>query len=395
MSFGIEIINMAKKLHDYIIKLRREFHMYPELAFEEHRTARIIESELKSLGIETVRVAETGVIGTLKGRGNMVVALRADMDALPIEEKNNVPYKSKVPGKMHACGHDAHMAMLLGAAKVLTSIKNRLRGTVKFIFQPAEEVGQGAKEIVKSGYVDDVNAIFAIHVWIDLKSGTVGIKEGVLTASADVFIVKIRGKGAHAATPHLSTDPVVIAADLINAYQKVLTRELSPLEPAVISVTQLRAGSAPNVIPEEVEMRGTIRTLSLEVRNYLVKRLTELTRSYTKGFRADADFILTDSFVPPTVNDEELARLARLVITSTKIAEVVKPKPTLVAEDFSYYLTKAKGLLILLGIRNESKGIIYPHHHPMFDVDEDVLWLGTALYSLLAYSYLSKSYIET
>ncbi len=386
------IISRARELSSYVIEMRRDFHMHPELKYEEVRTSGIVEKELKSLGYETIRTAKTGVIGILRGRNkDKVVALRADMDALPIQEENDVPYKSRVPGKMHACGHDAHTAMLLGAARILAKIRDELDGTVKLIFQPAEEGGLGAKLIVEEGHLDDVDAIFGIHVWASLPSGKIGIREGPLLASADAFRVYIKGKGGHAAMPNLSIDPIVVVADLINAYQKVVSREVNPLEPAVVSVTYVRAGTTFNVIPEDAEMRGTIRTFNEEVRNYIVKRLEEITKEYAKALRCEAKFELTEENIPPTVNDKRLAEFARRVLTP--LGEIVVPEQTMGAEDFSFYTKKAPGLFIVLGIRNEKKGIVYPHHHPRFDVDEDVLWMGTAIHSLLAYKFL-KEYNE-
>ncbi len=382
------IISKAKSLSSYIIERRRDFHMYPELKFEEVRTSGIVESELKELGYEVIRTAKTGVIGILRGKsGSRTVALRADMDALPIQEENEVPYKSRVPGKMHACGHDAHTAMLLGAARILAEMKDELKGTVKLIFQPGEEGGLGAKMIVEEGHLDDVDAVFGIHVWANLPSGKIGIKEGPLLASADAFKVKIKGKGGHAAMPNFSIDPVVVAADLINSYQKIITREVNPLQPAVISVTYLKAGTTFNVIPEEAEMWGTIRTFDEAVRDHIVKRMKEITEGYARAMRCEGSFELSMEYIPPTVNDKELARFAREVLK--ELGEVVEPEPTMGAEDFAFYTKKAPGLFILLGIRNEKKGIVYPHHHPRFNVDEEVLWMGSAIHSILAYKYLS------
>jgi amidohydrolase len=257
---------------------------------------------------------------------------------------------------------------------------------VKLIFQPAEEGGLGAKYIVEEGHLDDVNAIFGLHVWAALPSGKIGIKEGPLMASADAFKVTIRGKGGHAAMPNLSIDPIVVAADLINAYQKIITREVSPLEPAVISVTYIKAGTTFNVIPEEVEMLGTIRTFNEEVRNFIVNRMKEITEGYAKALRCEGSFELTEEYIPPTVNDARLARFAREALRP--LGDIVEPEPTMGAEDFSFYTKKAPGLYIVLGIRNEQKGIVYPHHHPKFDVDEEVLWMGSAIHALLAYRFL-------
>lgn len=385
-----DILKKAKELDSYIIEKRRDFHMHPELKFEEVRTSKIVEEELKKLGYEVIRTAKTGVIGILKGgKEGKTVALRADIDALPVQEENDVPYKSKIPGKMHACGHDAHTAMLLGAAKILAEIKDELHGTVKLIFQPGEEGGLGAKRIVEEGHLDDVDAVFGIHVWAELPSGVIGIRSGPLMASADAFKATIEGKGGHGAVPHLSIDPIAVSVDLVNAYQKIISREIDPLQPAVISVTSINAGTTFNVIPEKAEVLGTIRTFDEGIREYIIQRMEQITKSYAEGMRCKGSFELTMEHIPPTINDENLAEFAKMVLKD--IGKIEEPKPTMGAEDFAFYTKKAPGLFIFLGIRNEEKGIIYPHHHPRFDVDEDVLWLGSAIYSILAYVYLEGS----
>ncbi len=381
------VIKKAKELEPYIIERRRDFHMYPELKYEEERTSSIVSKELEELGYEVIKTAKTGIIGILRGKEEeKTVALRADMDALPVQEENDVPYKSKVPGKMHACGHDAHTAMLLGAAKILAEIKDKVNGTVKLIFQPGEEGGLGAKKIVEEGHLDDVDAIFGIHVWAELPSGTIGIKEGPLLASADAFKATIRGKGGHGAVPHMSIDPIVVAIDIANAYQKIISREINPLDPAVISVTKIVAGTTFNVIPETAELWGTIRAFNEEVRDFIIERMRQITEGYAKSMRCEGELKLTMEYIPPTINDKGLADFARKILKP--LGEIVEPRPTLGAEDFAFYAQKIPGLFVLLGIRNEKRGIVYPHHHPKFNVDESVLWKGSAIYALLAYEYL-------
>ncbi len=389
MSINDEIIKKAKELETYVVDKRRDFHMYPELKFEEERTSGIVVNELENLGYEIHRTAKTGVVGILEGEEEGgTVALRADMDALPIQEENNVPYKSRIPGKMHACGHDAHTAMLLGAAKILAEIREHINGRVKLIFQPGEEGGLGAKYIVEDGHLDDVNAVFGIHVWADLPAGIIGVREGPLLASADGFKIKINGKGGHAAAPHLSIDPITVAFDIGNAYQKIITREVNPLQPAVISITRVIAGTAFNIIPEDVEMWGTIRTFNEKVRDYIVDRMKQITEGYANSMRCKGEFTLTMENIPPTINDSKLAEFGREVLKD--LGKIEKPDQTLGAEDFSFYTRKAPGLFILLGIRNEKKGIVYPHHHPKFNMDESVLWMGSAIHSLLAYNFLRE-----
>ncbi|HDN75638.1 MAG TPA: amidohydrolase, partial [Acidilobales archaeon] len=340
-----KIIRLARELSDYIIKIRREIHMNPELAFEEFKTSKLVKEELGKLGIDVLETAKTGVIGILKGKKEKpVVALRADMDALPINEENDIPYKSRIPGKMHACGHDAHVAMLLGAARVLSEIRYDLRCTVKFIFQPAEEKGLGAKKVIEEGHLEGVNAIFGLHVWSELESGKVGIRDGPTLAGADAFEVRIKGKGGHAAAPHETVDPIVIAADLINAYQKIVTREVNPLDNVVITVAKISAGTTHNVIPEEAVMLGTIRTFRKEVREYVIKRMKEISEGYARALRARAEFKLKEAGIPPTVNNSELATFARRLLSEVGIAEVVSDvKPSMGAEDFALYAEKVKG----------------------------------------------------
>ena len=381
------IIEKAKYLQPYIVQKRRDIHMHPELKYEEFRTSKIVEEELKKYGYKIVKTAKTGIIGILTGDKNgKTVGLRADMDALPIQEENDVPYKSKIPGKMHACGHDSHTAMLLGAAKILSEMKSELQGTIKLIFQPAEEGGLGAKLMVEEGQLDDVDAFFGLHVWMELPSGVIGIKEGPLLASADAFKATIRGKGGHGAVPHMSHDPIAVALDIANAYQKIISREIDPLESAVISVTRIVGGTAFNIIPESIEIDGTIRTFNEKIRSFIIERMTQITEGYAKAMRCDGKFEVTMEQIPPTINDASLAKFARE--TLKEIGKIQVPRPTLGAEDFSFYTRIAPGLFVLLGIRNSKKGIIYPHHHPRFNVDEDVLWMGSAIHSLLAYKFL-------
>ncbi len=389
MGLEDEVIRESRNLLDYIVRLRRDFHMHPELKWEEFRTALAVESELKSCGIETRRVAKTGVIGVLRGKSlRPVIALRADMDALPINEENEVPYKSRRPGVMHACGHDAHTAMLLGAAKVLSRFKDRLPGTVKFVFQPAEEGGLGAKAMIESGMLDDVNAFFGIHVWSGLESGVIGVKEGPMLAGADSFTIKVRGRGGHAAQPHEAVDPIPPAMDIVNALNRIVSREVSPLEPAVISATLVKAGTTFNVIPEEVIISGTIRSFSEDLRNKIISRIKSIVENYAKAWGCVGTFELSEAHVPPTINDAGIVEIVRR--EALRLGRVVTAERTMGAEDFAFYCMKAPSAFAVLGIKNESKGITYPHHHPKFNVDEDVLWKGTALHSLVAIALLRK-----
>ncbi|MCD6362451.1 MAG: amidohydrolase [Synergistetes bacterium] len=370
--------------------MRRRFHMYPELKFEEKETSKIVKKELEKFGYETYTIAETGVIGILKGSGNKMVALRADMDALALEEENDVPYRSKIPGKMHACGHDAHTAMLLGAAKILSEIRDSLGGNVKLIFQPAEEGGCGSQKIIEEGGLKGVNAIFGIHVWADLPSGTIATRKGPMMASSDGFLIEIRGKGGHVALPHLTKDPTVPAADIYNALQKIVSRYTNPFSSVVIAAPVVESSHAYNVTPSRIVMQGTLRTFDMEIRNAVMERLKRVVEKYSEAWDCEGKVSLFRAPYPPTVNTSELAEF--IMDTAREISEVAEAQMVLVSEDFSYYLQEIPGAFAFLGIKNEGKNIIYPHHHPRFDVDEDVLWKGVALYVLLAYGYLRGSF---
>lgn len=374
-------VEEALKLKDRIISWRRDFHMYPELGYEEERTSKIVEEHLKEWGYKIKRVG-TGIIADI-GKGEKTIALRADMDALPVQEENDVPYKSRVPGKMHACGHDAHTAMLLGAAKIIAEHEDKLQNTVRLIFQPAEEGGNGALKMIDAGALEDVNAIFGIHVWMDLPSGIIGIHRGSFMAGAGEFEAKIRGRGGHGASPHQTVDPIPIAAQVILGFQTIVSRNVPPIETGVVSVTSICGGTAFNVIPEEVILRGTYRYFNPEIGEMLIRRMDELLKGISFAHSASSTLHIRE-ITPPTINDPEMCAFVENVAEKLglKWGDV---EPTMGAEDFAYYLGKVPGAFLTLGIRNERKGIIYPHHHPKFDVDEDILYLGTALEVGLAF----------
>ncbi|HDZ35629.1 MAG TPA: amidohydrolase [Thermococcus sp.] len=374
----------ALKIRDEIIAWRRDFHMYPELKYEEERTSKVVEEHLREWGYRIKRVG-TGIIADI-GEGEKTIALRADMDALPVQEENDVPYKSRVPGKMHACGHDAHTAMLLGAAKIISEHIDEFNGRVRLIFQPAEEGGNGALKMIEGGALEGVDAIFGLHVWIDLPSGVIGIKDGPFMAGAGIFNARIIGKGGHGASPHQTVDPVPIAAEAILALQTIASRNIPPTETGVVSVTAVHAGTAFNVIPEEVEMKGTIRFFKQEIGELIERRMGEILEGVTRAHGASYELSI-EELVPPTVNDRDMAAFARKVAEKYGLRHG-DAEPTMGAEDFAFYLQRVPGAFLTLGIRNEEKGIVYPHHHPKFDVDEDVLHLGTAMEVALAFEFL-------
>jgi amidohydrolase len=287
--------------------LRREFHQSPELALQEFNTAKKVEGLLEGLGIETKRLVDgTGVWGFLRGsRSGKIIALRADLDGLPIQEETGAPYQSQNKGVMHACGHDAHIAMLVGAAAILSDKKRELKGNVVFIFQPGEETGVGAKAMIEEGVLNGVDRIFALHVYASLPFGTLGYRPGPLMAAGDFFDVKITGKGGHGGWPHLAIDPIVIAANAINALQTVVSREVDPLESPVVSICKMKAGEAYNVIPETATFGGTIRSHTPELREFLPKRVKEILDGLIPAMRGSYEFNLMSKF-PATINDEEM-----------------------------------------------------------------------------------------
>ncbi|AEC52282.1 amino acid amidohydrolase [Pyrococcus sp. NA2] len=373
----------AERIKDEIIAWRRDFHMHPELGFEEERTSKIVEEHLKEWGYKVKRIG-TGIVAEI-GEGERTVALRADMDALPIQEENDVPYKSKIPGKMHACGHDAHTAMLLGAAKIIANHADELSNKVRLIFQPAEEVGEGALKIIEGGGIDGVDAIFGIHVWAELESGVIGIREGPFLAGVGKFYAKVIGKGGHGAAPHLSIDPIPAVADIVLALQRIVAREVDPLENAVVTVGRINGGTAFNVIPQYVELEGTFRFFTEELGKFLESRIKEIIENVAKAHKCTTE-VGTKILDPPTINDARMAEFVENVARSLNL-RVGEVRKTLGGEDFAFYLQKVPGAFIALGIRNEKKGIVYPHHHPKFDVDEDVLHLGTALEVAIAFNF--------
>jgi len=371
----------ALKIKDQIIAWRRDFHMHPELGYEEERTSKIVEEHLREWGYTIKRVG-TGIIADI-GNGEKKIALRADMDALPVQEENDISYKSRIPGKMHACGHDAHTAMLLGAAKIIAEHKEELPNKVRLIFQPAEEGGNGALKMIEGGGLEGVDAIFGLHVWMELPSGIVGIREGPFMAGVGRFDVEIEGKGGHGASPHETIDPVPIAAQAILAFQTIISRNLNPLESGVVSVGTIKAGEAFNVIPERVYMNGTYRFFTQETKKLIEKRIEEVLKGIVLANNASYKLKI-EEVAPPTINDPQMASLAKRVAQKLGLKVDDVPK-SMGSEDFAFYLQKVPGAFIALGIKNEEKGIIHPHHHPKFNVDEEVLPLGTALEVGLAF----------
>jgi amidohydrolase len=363
-----------------LVDVRRDLHAHPELAFEEVRTAGVVAERLKALGLPIrTQVGRTGVVGTVKGgRAGKTVMLRADMDALPIQEDSTAPYRSQVPGKMHACGHDCHTSILLGVSKQLASEASTLPGAVRLCFQPAEESGGGALAMIADGALADPkpDATFGLHVWQDLDLGTIGITPGPFMAAVDEFQVTLTGKGAHAAMPHFGVDPVVCAAQVITGLQTIASRETSPLLEVVVSVTKVQAGTAFNIIPGSVTLGGTCRAFDEGVWKSLPERFERVVRGIAAAHGCTAE-VSYQRHNRPTVNDPAMAALAReAAIEVVGEKNVVDHVRTMGGEDFSWFLVQVPGCFIAIGSRNAAKGLTADHHHPRFDVDEGCLEIG-------------------
>jgi hippurate hydrolase len=367
---------------EQIVALRRDIHREPELGFDTERTTKKVLAALDGLPLDIeTGVAENGIVATLRGGEGPTVALRADMDALPIEEETGLPFSSEIEGRMHACGHDGHTGMLVGAAHALSRLQDRLSGTVKFVFQPAEEGGGGGKVMVDEGVVEDVSSIFALHLWPGLPFGKVATKAGPIMAAADAFEMEIIGSGGHGAMPHLAADAVVIAAQVVTALQTLVSREVDPVEPAVLTVGEIGAGTAFNIIPEKARLGGTVRTLNSDLRERMPGRMEAVARGVAKGMRGDANLDYAFSY-PVTVNDEGAAGYALGVAKDLFGAQSVQelPNPSMTAEDFAFYLEKVPGAFIWLGVGEDISGL----HTSQFAFDEEVLSRGSALLAALA-----------
>ena len=366
-----------------IVALRRDIHREPELGFDTEKTAEKVLAAIDGLPLDIqTGVAENGIVATLEGEGDgPTVALRADMDALPILEETGLPFASETEGKMHACGHDGHTSMLVGAAHTLSGMRDRLDGTVKFCFQPAEEGGGGGKDMVDEGVADDVSTIFALHLWPGLPFGKVATKAGPIMAAADAFEMEIKASGGHGAMPHLASDAIAIAAQVVTALQTIVSREVDPVEPAVLTVGEIGAGTAFNIIPDKARLGGTVRTLDADLRREIPARIEELSRGIAKGMRGDVDLDYTFSY-PVTVNDEAAADFALGVAEDLFGGESVLqlPNPSMGGEDFAYFLEKVPGAFIWLGVGEDVSGL----HTPRFAFDEEILPRGAALLTALA-----------
>lgn len=391
------VLNAVEKIQPWLVKTRRTIHMEPELGFEEHKTSGLVAETLEEFGIEMKKeVAKTGVVGLLRtGREGPTLGIRADMDALLIEEENEVPYKSRQKGKMHACGHDAHTTMLLGVAQVLAmnpDLLEGLGGNVKFLFQPGEEGFAGGRIMVEEGAMDNppVDMVIAGHINPNIQVGGIGTRSGPTLAAADKFTITLRGKGSHAAHPDLSRDPVLAAAHLVTALQGIASRNIDPFDSVVVSVTCVNAGTAFNIIPDEAVLQGTLRTISAETRKFVIKRMEETMEGIAAAFQMKADFDFVEGY-PPLVNNPNATRLiqdaAREVLGEERIQEY---PPAMGAEDFAYMVNARPGAMFRVGVRNEARGIVHGIHTSRFDLDENALSVGVSVFVQAARAFLAK-----
>lgn len=388
----MNIQEVAIKYSDYIIKTRRYFHMNPEVSCNEYNTSMNIKKELNKIGIPWKSCGfETGVLATIKGdKPGKTILLRADMDALTVKETTRVPYTSLNDGIMHACGHDCHMAMLLTAAHILNDMKSELCGTVKLAFQPAEEIAKGAQAMIDKGALDGVDACFAIHVWTDVPSGFVSLEPGPRMASCDKFSIQIIGKGCHGAQPEGGIDAVVATASMIHNLQSIVSREISPMDPAVITVGTIQAGTRWNVIAEESKIEGTTRCFSNDVWEKFPKQMERVVKNTAETFRAKGS-LNYERLIPPTVNDSQFTTVAQQ--SAKKILGescLTNYAATTAAEDFSVYLQKVPGAIALLGTGSENCGAVWPNHSGNFCVDESQLIKGAMLYAQVAMDFNAK-----
>lgn len=379
-----EILNRAKKEHDFIVKLRRRFHEYPELGMEEYETSEIISSFLRQLDIEHKKlVGQTGVVGLIRGqKPGKTIALRADMDALPMQDMKKVSYRSKNDGKMHACGHDAHMAIQLGAAKILNEMKGTFNGQVKLIFQPAEETAGGALPMIRQGVMKDpkVDAVFGLHVAPELPTGVIGTRYGQMNASSDTIKISVIGESTHGAAPQEGIDAIVVAAQIISALQTISSRRVDPREAVVISIGTIHGGTQGNIVAGRVDMVGTVRTLEPSVREKVMEEIAKVVKGICAAMGARGE-IRREKGYDSLINHRNMVDLVNKTAAALfgKEAVVTIDHPSLGVEDFAYYLHEAPGAYFRLGCRNEKKGIIHGGHHNLFDIDEECLLFGVAL----------------
>ncbi|MFO8192539.1 MAG: M20 family metallopeptidase [Bacillota bacterium] len=388
-------IGAACALQDEIVSWRRDLHRIPELGFELHQTSAYVRSRLEEMGVSYRIAAETGIVALIEGTGKgPTLALRADMDALPIREETGLPFAS-TNNNMHACGHDAHAAMLLGTAKILLEYRSRMQGNIKLLFQPGEEGYGGAARMITDGCLEDppVDAAVGLHVgqiFPEVGLGQIGICAGPILAASTAFEVLIKGSSTHGALPHLGVDAITTSAEIILALQKIVSRETNPLNPVVLTIGKIKGGEAMNIITDRVSFSGDFRTMEASERDFVAARLEEICTATAAANRAEAEVKILGGY-PSTVNDPEYVEW--VVSAASRVAGkdniIMVKKPNMGTEDMAYYFEKVPGAYFVLGTGNPARGIVYPHHNSRFDIDESVLWMGPAIFTGLALDYLS------
>ena len=381
------------ELNDRLIATRRDFHRHPELSFQERRTGEIVADRLDELGWKVKRgVAETGVVGLLEGSGpGKTVMVRVDIDALPIQEPKDRPYSSLVDGVMHACGHDGHTAVGMAVAELLSRYKDSIKGRIKLVFQPAEEIMSGAIKMIEEGVMKDpdVDRVLSFHLWSGLPVGQVVSQAGPIFSSADEIRITARGRGGHGGMPHLSVDPIIIASHIVTSLQTILSREISPTQTAVLGFGTIHGGTAFNVVSDQVELSGTVRTLDDSVREFVLRRAEEIATAVAKGLRGEAQFKHVRG-APAVVNDESVAALvAEVAAPIVGEDNVVSMAPPQVGDDATFFLREAPGCYFLVGCANSQRGITASHHNAQFDIDEDSLAVATRILTEATLRYVA------
>lgn len=380
---NIAIAHLVEKMKDEVIAWRRYLHTYPELSFQEEKTAQFIYETLQSFEhLEVSRPTKTSIMGRLIGKQpGKVLAIRADIDALPIQEETSLSFSSQNPGVMHACGHDGHTAILLGTAKILSTLQDQLKGEVRFLFQHAEELAPGgAEEMVQAGVMEGVDMVIGAHLWSPLKTGEIGVAAGPVMASPDTFTISITGHGGHAGLPHQTVDAIAVGAQVVSNLQHIVSRNVDPLDTLVLSITKFAGGTAMNIISGSVEIGGTVRLFSTELRAVVTELMERVVKGITEAHGATYQFEYLEG-PAPVVNDDEVTQIIEETVRELYGEEaLVKVKPNMGAEDFSAFLQKAPGTYFFTGSGNKEKGTDYPHHHPRFDIDENALSKGINMF---------------
>jgi amidohydrolase len=385
-----ELRRETEDLSHQLIAWRRDFHRHPEIAYEEHRTSSVLKRFMEDLGIPVQIMAKTGLRGLLKGRpGGRTVALRADIDAIPLREEGEKEYISENPKAAHACGHDGHMAILMGVIELLSRRKDDLKGHVVFLFQPSEEmIPGGAKQMIDEGALDGVDAVFGLHLWQQLPTGVVGLVKGAMMAQPDIFTIRVTGKGGHGSMPHQTVDPILVASQVVVNVQSIVGRNVDPLKPIVVSFGTINGGTVYNIIPGDVTLTGTVRSFEPDVQGLAEKRLREIAEATCQAFGAKAELEYEKGY-PPVVNDASMVDFVEEVTGEVLGKERARfIDPVMGGEDFAYFLQEIPGAFLFFGMGD---GMEFPHHHPAFDIDERSLPQATLLMTCLALRFLESN----